>query len=176
LPDLSDNVAMNEATQPLPGALSALRTAGIEFRLHRHPPARNSDELHLTGLDVRTSAKTLAFSLPDGRVILAAIPGLARLRYPKLALALAVPRSALRPASADVLAELGMAPGGVAPFTSNPVAVLVLEESLTALPSLYCGGGSPELTVELSPTALLQAMPNFVLADLCAAQEPGLAE
>jgi Cys-tRNA(Pro)/Cys-tRNA(Cys) deacylase len=167
---------VNQAPQQPPGALSALRTAGVEFRLHQHLPARNSDELHLTGLDVRTSAKTLAFTLPDGRVVLAAIPGLARLRYPKLALALAVPRAALRPADPDVLAGLGMAPGGVAPFTSSPVAVLVLEESLITLPMLYCGGGSPELTVELSPTALLQAMPNAILADLCAAQEADLAE
>lgn len=169
-------MAVNQAPQQPPGALSALRTAGVEFRLHQHLPARNSDELHLTGLDVRTSAKTLAFTLPDGRVVLAAIPGLARLRYPKLALALAVPRAALRPADPDVLAGLGMAPGGVAPFTSSPVAVLVLEESLITLPMLYCGGGSPELTVELSPTALLQAMPNAILADLCAAQEADLAE
>jgi len=163
-------VPHNEAvtTTELPGALAALRAAEVEFKLHHHPPARNFDELHLTGLDVSTSAKTLAFTLADGRSVLAAIPGLAKLRYPKLAAALGVSRSALRPAAPETLAALGMAPGGVAPFTTDSQVVLVLERTLTEHPVLYCGGGSPELSVELSPTALLQAMPAAILADLCA--------
>jgi prolyl-tRNA editing enzyme YbaK/EbsC (Cys-tRNA(Pro) deacylase) len=148
--------------------IGALRAAGVEFTLHRHAPARNFYELHLTGLDVATSAKTLAFTLVDGRTVLAAIPGLAKLRYPHLASALGVSRSALRPATAETLAALGMAPGGVAPFTTDPDVVLVLERTLIDLAVLYCGGGSPELSVELSPAALLQVMPSAILADLCA--------
>jgi len=162
------NGVMDDLAIDLPGALDALGVAGVAFELHQHPPARNFDELHLTGLDVTTSAKTLAFSLPDGRVALAAIPGLARLKYSKLAAALSLSRSALRPATPEVLAELGMTPGGVAPFTTNTKAVLVVEATLTALPQLYCGSGSPELSVELSPAALLQAMPEAILFDLCA--------
>ncbi|PKQ32621.1 MAG: hypothetical protein CVT62_00760 [Actinobacteria bacterium HGW-Actinobacteria-2] len=149
------------------GAVAALTAAGVDFRLHQHPPARNFDELHLTGLNIETSAKTLAFTLADGRVVLAAIPGTARLRYPKLAAALGVSRSALRPADEDALAGLGMLPGGVAPFTTAEVTLLI-ERSLLDLPVLYCGGGSPELSVELSPTALLEVMPGAVVADLCA--------
>jgi Cys-tRNA(Pro)/Cys-tRNA(Cys) deacylase len=161
-------IPMNDDPSSLPGAIDALRAAGVEFRLHQHPPARNQAELHLTGLDVETSAKTLAFSLPDGRLVLAAIPGTARLRYPKLAAAIGVPRSALHPADAEALAGLGMAPGGVAPFTATPGVVAVLDSSLIELPKLYCGGGSAELTVELSPAALRAAMPTALIADLCA--------
>ncbi|MCE1173739.1 MAG: YbaK/EbsC family protein [Propionibacteriales bacterium] len=148
------------------GALDALTAAGVSYRLHEHPPARNFEELHLTGLDINTSAKTLAFTLLDGRVVLAAIPGASRLRYPKLAAALGVSRSALKPADATVLAGLGMLPGGVAPFTTAEVT-LVVERSLLELPVVYCGGGRPELSVELSPTAWLQAMPEAIIADLC---------
>jgi Cys-tRNA(Pro)/Cys-tRNA(Cys) deacylase len=154
-------------TRSYNAAVAALTAAGVDFRLHQHPPARNFDELHLTGLDIETSAKTLAFTLPDGRMVLAAIPGTARLRYPKLAAALGVPRSALRPADEDALAGIGMLPGGVAPFTTAEVTLLV-ERSLLELSVLYCGGGSPELSVELSPTALLAAMPGALVCDLCA--------
>lgn len=150
--------------QPTP--LQALRDAGIEFQLHQHLPARNQGELHLTGLDLNASAKTLAFSLADGRIALVAIPGLARLRYPKLAATLGVPRSALRPASPQALSELGMTAGGVAPFAADPQVMLALDRSLLDLPRLYCGSGSAELTVELSPADLLKAMPQAVLADL----------
>lgn len=163
-----ENDAMPSHRDDGPDALDALRRAGVEFQVHHHPPARRADELHLTGLDIAMSAKTLAFRLRDGRIALAAIPGLGRLRYPKLAAALGVARSALTPAIADDLAELGMAPGGVAPFTVAPHAVLVIERSVLALPVLYCGGGSSEISIELSPADLLRAMPTAILADLCA--------
>lgn len=159
---------MTSHSGPTADALDALRRAGIDFRVHRHPPARRADELHLTGLDVSTSAKTLAFRLRDGRIALAAIPGLGRLRYPKLAAALGVSRSALTPALDEDLAELGMAPGGVAPFTIAPHAVLVIDRSVLSLPVVYCGGGSAEISVELSPDDLLHAMPAAIVADLCA--------
>jgi Cys-tRNA(Pro)/Cys-tRNA(Cys) deacylase len=150
----------------LNGAIAALDAAGVNYTLHQHPPARSFDELHLTGLDIATSAKTLAFTLSDGRTVLAAIPGLGRLRYPKLAAALGVARSALRPADEAALARLGLQPGGVAPFTTAPVE-LVLDQSLLDLPILYCGGGMPELSVALSPADLLTTMPQAIVTDLC---------
>lgn len=149
-----------------------LREAGVEFRLHRHLAARNADELQLTGLSLEFSAKTLAFLLPDDRVLLAAIPGTARLRYPLLARAVGVSRSALRPAPTDRLAALGMAPGGVTIFTSDRHCVIVVHAGLLELPRIYCGSGSAELSVELSPEALLSAVVEPVITDLCS---PGLA-
>jgi Cys-tRNA(Pro)/Cys-tRNA(Cys) deacylase len=151
----------------LPAPVRTLEALGVPFRLHEHPPARNFDELHLTGLDVDTSAKTLAFLLTDGTVVLAAIPGRARLRYGRLAAALGVPRSALRPAGPDDLARLDMTPGGVSPVSRAAGVRLVLDASLAGLGVLYCGGGRPELSIELTPSALLQAMPDALQADLC---------
>ena len=151
----------------LPTAIAALSDAGVSFVVHRHPAARNAEELHLTGLDVNTSAKTLAFTAGDERIILAAIPGLARLRYPKLAAALGVPRSALRPAGPEVLAHLGMEPGGVAPFSPADNVTLVLERSLLELDRCYCGGGSPTVSVQVNPADLLTCMPGTIVADLC---------
>lgn len=148
-------------------AAAVLARAGIPFRLHEHPPARTEAELHLTGLDVDTSAKTLAFTLPDGRFVLAAVPGRGRLRYGNLARAIGVSRAALRPTRTDELAELGMAPGGVTPVCADPRVVRVLDRSLLDLSVLYCGGGSPELTIELAPADLARLEPLAVLADLC---------
>ena len=151
-------------------AAAVLSRAGVSYRLHEHPPARTASELHLTGLDVDTSAKTLAFALPDGRFVLAAIPGRGRLRYGDLARAAGVPRSALRPMQAAELRDLGMEPGGVTPICDDPRVVLVLDRSLLGHPVLYCGSGSPEVTVELAASDLADLSPSAVVADV---SDPG---
>jgi Cys-tRNA(Pro)/Cys-tRNA(Cys) deacylase len=151
----------------VPTAAAVLDRAGIAYRLHHHPPVRTEADLHLTGLDVESSAKTLAFSLPDGRVVLAAIPGPARLRYGNLARALGVPRAALRPAGPEQLVGLGMEPGGVGPICDDPRVQLVLDASLTGIATLYCGSGLPEVSVELSAADLVQMSPAVLVADLC---------
>jgi Uncharacterized conserved protein len=155
------------STHVEPVAARTLAAAAIGFRLHRHPAARNQSELHLTGLDVATSAKTLAFRLADGAVVLAAIPGLGRLRYPNLAKALGVSRSALRPADPDALADLEMLPGGVSPICADPSVRLVVDAQLLGLDVIYCGSGIPEASIELSPAALAELRPDLVVAELC---------
>jgi Cys-tRNA(Pro)/Cys-tRNA(Cys) deacylase len=145
-----------------------LERAAIGYRLHQHPPVRTEADLHLTGLDVDTSAKTLAFSLPDGRFVLAAIPGRSRLRYGNLARALGVPRSALRPMPEAQLGELGMEPGGVSPITDHVGATLVLDRSLLSHDRLYCGSGLADSSIEVAAADLARLSPaTTVLADLC---------
>lgn len=151
----------------IPVAASVLSRAGIPYRLHEHPPARTEAELHVTGLDVETAAKTLAFTIPDGRLVLAAIPGPARLRYANLARALGVSRSALRPAGAEALLRLGMHPGGVSPVCDDPGVVRVLDRALLDHEMLYCGSGSAEATVELASADLLTLGSAAIIADLC---------
>jgi Cys-tRNA(Pro)/Cys-tRNA(Cys) deacylase len=150
----------------VPVAAAALDRAGVSYRLHRHPPARTEADLHLTGLDIQTSAKTLAFTVPDGRIVLAAIPGPARLRYANLARALEVPRSALRPAGAAELDALGMEPGGVSPISDDPRVQLVVDAALVGAPVLYCGSGSPGASIEISASDLLGFSPSTLVSDL----------
>ncbi|PFG16640.1 prolyl-tRNA editing enzyme YbaK/EbsC (Cys-tRNA(Pro) deacylase) [Propionicimonas paludicola] len=156
---------MTTADEPI--AATTLSAAGLSYRLHRHPPARTEAELHLTGLDVNTSAKTLAFVLPDESVVLAAIPGPARLKYAHLARALGVPRSALRSADPDALAALGMAAGGVSPVCADPAVRVVIHQTLLDLNVLYCGSGSPDSSIEISPATLQQLRSDLLVAELC---------
>ena len=150
-------------------AARVLTRAGIPHRLHQHPPIRTHADLHLTGLDVATSAKTLAFRLPEGRVVLAALPGTGRLRYGDLARALDVPRSALAPATLEELSARGMEPGGVTPICDHPGTTLVVDRALLVHDVLYCGSGSPLVSVELATADLLRLFPEARVADLTAA-------
>ncbi|MFZ0528904.1 MAG: YbaK/EbsC family protein [Propionicimonas sp.] len=155
---------MNPVSTP---ATLVLDRAQVAYRVHSHPPARNQAELHLTGLDVATSAKTLAFVLPSGQLALAAIPGAARLRYANLARTLGVPRSALKSAGEENLSRLGMQSGGVCPISDDPTVQVVLDVSLLGHRTLYCGSGLPEATIELAAADLVRISPNTLLADLC---------
>jgi Cys-tRNA(Pro)/Cys-tRNA(Cys) deacylase len=134
----------------------ALDAAGISYVVHTHPPIRSEADLHLTRLDWETSVKTLAFELPDGRLALVAVPGPARVQYGAIARALGVSRSALRQADEHRVIALGMEPGGVSPICSDPDVVVVVDESVVGMGSVYCGGGTSTTTIEVDASAIVQ--------------------
>jgi Cys-tRNA(Pro)/Cys-tRNA(Cys) deacylase len=146
--------------------LATLDAAGEAYRLHTHPPIRGEADLPLTGLDWTSSVKTLAFSLPDGTVALVGVPGPARIRYGAVAAALGVPRSQLRPASAEAVAALGMQPGGVSPVCADPNVTVLLDSSVPQMGIVYCGGGDPETTLELEAGALVRIATRPVIAPI----------
>lgn len=148
------------------GVLRALDDAGERYVVHTHPPIRAESDLPLTGLDWTRSIKTLAFELPDGTVALVGVPGPARVSYGAVARALGVSRSQLRAASAQTLAGLGMTPGGVSPVCADPRVIVLLDASLPAAGSVYCGGGDPTSTIELDAAAVARVAVRFVVADL----------
>lgn len=145
---------------------TTLEEAGVRYVRHTHPPIRGEADLHLTELDWTTSVKTLAFELPEGRVALVGVPGPARLRFGDVARALGVARAQLRPASAEVVRSLGMEPGGVSPVCADPAVVLLLDEVVPGMGLVYCGGGSPELTIEVDAAELLRIAGNPVVAPI----------
>ena len=146
--------------------LQTLDAAGEPYRVHTHPPVRGESDLHLTGLDWATSVKTLAFALPDAGVALVGVPGPARVKYGEVARALGVPRSQLAPASAEALAGLGMLPGGVSPVCSDAGVTLLLDASVPAMGTVYCGGGDPETTIELDAAALARLAARPIVAPI----------
>ena len=148
----------------------ALAAAGIEFVVHTHPPIRTEADLPLTGLDPATAVKTLAFQLPDGDLVLVGMPGLWRAKYAAIAAALGVSRSQLRPAGAERLAAIGRRPGGGAPARADPAAIVLLDASLPGSGRVYCGGGTPETTIEVDADDILRLAARPLVAPIAEPQ------
>lgn len=146
--------------------LQTLDAAGEPYRVHTHPPIRGEGDLHLTGLDWTRSVKTLAFVLPAGTIALVGVPGPARVGYGALARALGVSRSQLRPAPPDVIAGLGMEPGGVSPVCADAGVTLLLDASVPGMGTVYCGGGNPVTTLELDAGAFARVAVRTVVAPI----------
>jgi Cys-tRNA(Pro)/Cys-tRNA(Cys) deacylase len=108
--------------------------------------------------------KTMAFRTPDG-FLLAALPILARVAYGALARAAGLPRSALRQAGPDDLAELSMEPGGVSPLTDVPGTVVLFDVAVPEIGSVYCGSGRADRTIKVDAAGLMRAA-NPVLGEL----------
>ena len=142
----------------------ALDEAGISYVVHTHPPIRGEADLHLTRLDWETSVKTLAFELPDGKLALVAVPGPARVQYGAIARALGISRSFLRQADEQRVIDLGMEPGGVSPICSDPDVVVVVDESVVGMGSVYCGGGTSTTTIEVDASAIVQVAASPIVA------------
>jgi len=127
--------------------------------VHAHPPTRTVAEAE-RNLDFDTSriVKTIAFGLQDGRLVLAALRGLLRVDYARLAALTGVNRRQLATLSPqDVLTRFGVEPGSVSPVMPLPehTELLIDADVLTIAPTLYCGSGRPDRTLELAPADLV---------------------
>jgi Cys-tRNA(Pro)/Cys-tRNA(Cys) deacylase len=144
--------------------VQALEDAGIPYTVHTHPPIRGEEDLHLTALDWETSVKTLAFDLPDGRLALVGVPGPAKVLYGAIAKALGISRSALRPAGEERLVAIGMEPGGVSPICADPDVIVVVDETVVGMGTVYCGGGTSTTTLELDADAIARVAVSPIVA------------
>ncbi len=144
-----------------------LTAAGVDYTAFNHPPIRTLQDIErLLKLPTDQLLKTMAFRTPDG-FLLAALPILARVAYGALARAAGLPRSALRQAGPDDLAELSMELGGVSPLTNIPRTVVLFDVAVPEMGSVYCGSGRADRTIKVDAQDLLRvAQP--VLAELFA--------
>lgn len=145
-------------------ALTArLAAAGIPHVMHIHPPMATVEEVAAIAPHfLATMVKTIVFRIKDGPLVLAAALGSDRIDYKKVADYLGVSRRQLRPlAAAELLAALGVAPGGVAPLRPAADAHLLLDARLAALPVVNTGSGRLTHTLEINPhdLARLSAAP-----------------
>jgi Cys-tRNA(Pro)/Cys-tRNA(Cys) deacylase len=108
--------------------------------------------------DLTRIVKTVAFRTRNNEIVLAAVRGNRRVDYPRLAALLGINRRDLTPLSPDEVQEfLGIEPGSVSPVSVREGAVLFIdEEMLTILPTLYCGIGRPDKTLEIAPEDLVK--------------------
>jgi Cys-tRNA(Pro)/Cys-tRNA(Cys) deacylase len=143
-----------------------LAAAGVDYTLHRHTPVVSFAEAKSAlPFDPAASVKGLVFRLPDERYAIVAMRGDRRADYKKIADALGVRRSDLKPASETELARhLAMAPGGVAPLPLRGATVLFDRQTLD-LDVVYCGAGRPDLTLEIKRADLVRVA-GGAIADL----------
>jgi Cys-tRNA(Pro)/Cys-tRNA(Cys) deacylase len=133
--------------------------SGVPHVLHSHAATRTMEEAaqNLT-FDVRRIVKTVAFRTRSGKLVLAALRGLSRVDYPRLAALVGVNRRDLSPLSPEEVQKLiGVEAGSVSPLPfRNDMLLLMDDDVLTILPTIYCGIGRPDRTLELAPADLLR--------------------
>lgn len=147
---------------PYEALLALVSRSGRPYSVHEHEPTRTIEEARANlDLDVARIVKTIAFATREGRLVLAALRGTLRVDYAKLAALCGVNRRDLAAlAPAEVLTRLGVEPGSVSPLLpaamgQEDVLTLLDEDALSAAPSVYCGLGRPDRTLELAPADLL---------------------
>jgi Cys-tRNA(Pro)/Cys-tRNA(Cys) deacylase len=133
--------------------------SGLAHVVHAHRATRTVDEAR-ANLDFEPEriVKTVAFGLRNGEVVLAALRGTRRVDYARLAALCGVNRRDLRPLSPEeVLARLGVEPGSVSPLLGRAGARVLLDaDALGIRPTVYCGLGRPDRTLEMTPDDLLR--------------------
>jgi Cys-tRNA(Pro)/Cys-tRNA(Cys) deacylase len=132
--------------------------------IHAHEPTRTMDDAKRLSLDRERIVKTVAFCARDGKIILAALPGTLRVDYAGLAALAGVSRRDLSPLSPpEVVALLGVEPGAVSPLGGGEGALVCIDErTLTIVPTLYCGIGRPDRTLEIAPVDLARLCGGLV--------------
>lgn len=131
---------------------------GVPFVLHTHAETRTvEDAAQNLSFEVARIVKTVAFRTRGGGLVLAAVRGTRRVDYARLAALLGVNRRDLAPLSTEEVRELlGVEPGSVSPVPlREDVMVLVDDDVLTIRPTIYCGIGRPDQTLEMAPADLV---------------------
>ena len=139
--------------------LDIVKRSGLPFILHEHTSTRTmEDATQNLSFDVARIVKTVAFRIRSGGLLLAALRGTGRVDYPRLAALIGVNRRDLAPLSPEeVLELLGVEPGCVSPLSIlGDAAVLINDDVLTIQPTIYCGIGRPDRTLEIAAVDLVR--------------------
>ena len=113
--------------------------------------------MHLP-FDLARIVKTVAFRTRNNGLVRAVLRAASRVDYPRLAALVGVNRRDLFPLSPEEVREfLGVEPGSVSPVPQrDDVAVFIDDDVLTILPTIYCGIGRSDRTMEMTPDDLVK--------------------
>jgi Cys-tRNA(Pro)/Cys-tRNA(Cys) deacylase len=139
--------------------LTIVEKSGVPFVIHEHRATRTVDDARQNlSFDVERIVKTVAFRTRSHQIVLAALRGTRKVDYSRLAKLLGVNRRDLAVLSPDEVRELlEVEPGSVSPVTrSEGIIVLMDDDVLTILPTLYCGIGRADRTLEIEPADLVE--------------------
>ncbi len=144
--------------EPFDTLLGAVKRSGFPFTVHEHAPTRTVEEASSLPFDVSRLVKAIAFRTATGAVVLAAIRGSARVDYARLAALAGVSRRELSSLSpGEVKGLLGVEPGSVSPIPLRADTLVVVDEAVLSLvPTLYCGVGRSDRTLEIAPADLVR--------------------
>jgi len=139
--------------------LEIVERSGNPFVLHEHASVRTMEDAKQNlSFEVARIVKTIAFRTRNNGIVLAALRGTGRVDYPRLAALVGVNRRDLAPLSPEEVRELiGVEPGSVSPVPQrDDVAVFIDDDVLTILPTIYCGIGRTDRTLEITPDDLVK--------------------
>jgi len=133
--------------------------SGVPHVIHEHMETRTIDDAARNlSFPVDRLVKTIAFRTRSGGIVLAALRGTRRVDYARLAALAGVNRrdiSSLSPA--EVKALTGVEPGSVSPLMPLEGAELFIDDDVLAIaPTLYCGFGRPDRTLEIAAVDLVR--------------------
>jgi Cys-tRNA(Pro)/Cys-tRNA(Cys) deacylase len=144
-----------------PEVRAFLAAANISYRTHPHAPLVSfEDAKTVLPFDPGSMVKGLVFRTPSGAFVIVALRGADRADYKKIADALGVRRADLRAADpVAVEAELGMRLGGIVPLPIKG-AIVLIDQGVVALDTIFCGSGRNDVTLELKARDLVRLAPD----------------
>lgn len=157
---------------PVTPAVRALRAAGVEYSEHpfdyrRHPGAEGA--ARALGVEPHVTVKTIVFTSEDGSGAVVLMHGDRQVSTKKLARVLGV--KTIRPATqreADRIS--GYRFGGTSPLGLRSEPVVLAQETIIGLETVYVNGGSPGFLVGLDPVTLVELC-GARLADVAGERE-----
>ena len=153
-------------------AVLALRSAGVDFRVHEYAHDPRAQEKGQSfgleaaaelGLDPDRVYKTLLASA-DGRLVVAVVPVSGRLDLKALARAVGAAKAAMADVR-DAERATGYVAGGISPFGQKRPHPTVVDETVELWESVYVSGGRRGLDVEIAPADLIEVT-GAILADI----------
>ncbi len=131
--------------------------SGVRFVVHEHKPTHTVEDARDLPFDGTRIVKTVAFRAVGAGILLAVVRGSHKVDYAKLAGTVGAHRRELTSLSREEVRDrLGVEPGSVSPVPLRPDAVVLIDQDvLTVLPTLYCGIGRCDRTLEIAPADLV---------------------
>jgi Cys-tRNA(Pro)/Cys-tRNA(Cys) deacylase len=139
--------------------LETVSRSGVSHIIHEHRETRTVDEASRNlSFPVDRLVKTIAFRTRSGGIVLAALRGTRRVDYVRLAALAGVNRRDIFSLSPEEVRDLiGVEPGSVSPVMRLEGAELFIDDDvLTISPTLYCGFGRPDRTLEIVAADLVR--------------------
>ena len=135
-----------------------LEASNAAYTLHEHAPSVTIEDADANlWFPVERLVKTIAFRVKGDGYVMAALCGYQQVDYKKLAAVVGVNRTQImRMTPAEIEAELGYVVGGVAPFALTDPVQVMLDAGVMAWPTIYCGTGRPDRTLEIAPGELVR--------------------